>query len=346
MNLIQLTNKKHTYHKLRGHIITLPQNLVSLVNVLPLPIYRLCEYLKVVFVERGKPSINLLKKILQVRKSKITAVLKWLFEHNVLFKNNFNFDKNSLDLLLEGEIPESLIWTTPILNIDSQNIEHFTGYTQDLTDDIEDDNNDSNKNDEFSEFTNSNTIGGACELRPSRIVHTNDIPISEKELTLFSFQRLMNNMTIHQPSMCHRDPKFRQHRSFPFVAFNILQRREVSSEKYNLTRNYNFERSVNLIATLKSEDISIAINQEQNKQLITNPAILKLFKNVSSSRPKLIASPQSHTACATKYVLPIVMMYAGKEINVKNLPPENFPKTTERARLAHLDPSAVAKYLM
>ncbi|RHZ89015.1 hypothetical protein Glove_19g333 [Diversispora epigaea] len=41
---------------------------------------------------------------------------------------------------------------------------------------------------------------------------------------------------------------------------------------------------------------------------------------------------------------PIVMMYASKEINIKNFPPENFPKTTERARLAHLDPSAVAKY--
>ncbi|RHZ88922.1 hypothetical protein Glove_19g13 [Diversispora epigaea] len=423
INLIQLTDKRHTYHKLRGHIITLPQNPISLVNVLLLPIYRLCEYLKVVFVGKGKPPVNLLKKILQVRKSRITAALKWLFEHNVLFKNNFNFDKNSLDLLPEGEISKSLTWTTTTLNLDSQNIEHFTGYTQDSTDNFESNNNDSDEDNEFSESTDNNTIGSACELRPSGIVHTNDTPISKKELTLLSFRRLMNNVSHknhnHEPLrsqiilvphdntplneysdeflfpasfpvlypygigghegrplhvslrqytnhlMCHRNPKFRQHRSFPFVAFNILQRREVSSETYNLTRNYNFERSANLIATLKSEDISIAINQEQNKQPITNPAILELLKNVNSSEPRLMASPQSRTRMRNEIRAvitqdgtpslfitinpadlhsPIVMMYAGKEIDIKNLPPENFPKTTERARLAHFDPSAVAKY--
>ncbi|RHZ89016.1 hypothetical protein Glove_19g332 [Diversispora epigaea] len=266
--------------------------------------------------------MNLLKKILQVRKSKITAALKWLFEHNVLFKNNFNFDKNSLDLLLEGKIPESLIWTTTTLNLDSQNIEHFTRYTQNSTDNFESNNNSSDKDNKFSESTDNNTIGSSCELKPSGIVHTNDTPISKKELTLLFFRKLMNNVThknynyeplypqiilvphdntplneysdeflflasfpIFYPYgigghkghlshvslrqytnhlMCHRDPKFRQHRSFPFVAFNILQR-QVSFETYNLMRNYNFKRSANLIATLKSKDISIAINQEQNK---------------------------------------------------------------------------------
>ncbi|RHZ44335.1 hypothetical protein Glove_739g7 [Diversispora epigaea] len=405
MNLIQLTNKKHTYHKLRGHIVTLPQNPVSLVNILPLPIYRLCEYLKFVFVGKGKPPMNLFKKILQ---------------------NKIKFDQNSLDLLPEGEIPESLTWTTTTLNIDSRDIEHFTGYTQNSVNNcnnIEDNSSDSDEDDEFSKFTNNNTISGAYELRPSGIVYTNDIPISRKELTLLSFQKLMNN-TVHenhndkflQPQliliphdnkplneysdeflfpasfpilfpygigghegrplhvslrqytnhlMRHRDPKFRQHRSFPFVAFNILQRREVSSETYNLTKNYNFERSANLIATLRSEDISIAINQEQNKQPITNPAILELLKNVNSSGSKLIASPQSRirmhneiraviirdgipalfiTINPADLHSPIVMMYAGREIDIKNLLPENFPKTTERARLAYLDPSAVAKY--
>ncbi|RHZ84358.1 hypothetical protein Glove_83g14 [Diversispora epigaea] len=40
----------------------------------------------------------------------------------------------------------------------------------------------------------------------------------------------------------------------------------------------------------------------------------------------------------------IVMMYAGKEIDVNTLLPEDFLTVTERARLAHLDPTAVAKY--
>ncbi|CAG8777527.1 12847_t:CDS:1, partial [Ambispora leptoticha] len=41
---------------------------------------------------------------------------------------------------------------------------------------------------------------------------------------------------------------------------------------------------------------------------------------------------------------PIVMMYAGNEIDFENISSENFPTATERARLAHLDPSAVTKY--
>lgn len=37
-------------------------------------------------------------------------------------------------------------------------------------------------------------------------------------------------------------------------------------------------------------------------------------------------------------------MYAGNEIVLENILPVNFPKATERAQLAYLDPSAVAKY--
>ncbi|CAG8514670.1 23531_t:CDS:2 [Cetraspora pellucida] len=40
----------------------------------------------------------------------------------------------------------------------------------------------------------------------------------------------------------------------------------------------------------------------------------------------------------------IVIMYAGEEININNLLPEEFPTATERVRLAHLDSTAVAKY--
>ncbi|CAG8576352.1 8885_t:CDS:2, partial [Cetraspora pellucida] len=53
MNLIQISKKKHTYHKLKGHVIRLPQNPGSLTTILPLPINHLTKYLKVVFVEKG-----------------------------------------------------------------------------------------------------------------------------------------------------------------------------------------------------------------------------------------------------------------------------------------------------
>jgi hypothetical protein len=111
MNLVQLTKKKHTHHKLKGHIVTLPQNPTSLVKILPLPMYQLCEYLKVVFVGPGTPTERQLKKVLQVRKSKVTAALRWLFDHNNLFKDNLKLDENALDDLPEGDIPRALMVT-------------------------------------------------------------------------------------------------------------------------------------------------------------------------------------------------------------------------------------------
>lgn len=131
LNLIQLTGKKHTHHKLKGHIVTLPQNPTSLTKVLPLPMYQLCENLKVVFVGPGTPTERQLKKILQVRKSRVSAALQWLFEHNILFKDNLELDEIALGDLPEGEIPIALMATTTIVDIDSRRVEHYTGYTQD-----------------------------------------------------------------------------------------------------------------------------------------------------------------------------------------------------------------------
>lgn len=86
VNLIQLTNQRHTHHKLKGHVIMFTQNPVSLTTILPLPIYRLCDNLKVVFVGQGQPSETQLKKVLRVRKNKVAEALKWLINNNILYK--------------------------------------------------------------------------------------------------------------------------------------------------------------------------------------------------------------------------------------------------------------------
>ncbi|CAG8803707.1 10174_t:CDS:2, partial [Cetraspora pellucida] len=418
INLIQLINKKHIYHKLKGYIITLPQNPGSLVNVLPLPMYRLYDYLKVVFIGKGNPPKNLLKKILQVRKSKISIALKWLFRHNILFKN-YKFDNNALNLLPEGEIPESLTLTTTVINLDFQTIEHHTGYIQDpldqynkSTSDTDNDNSNPDKNTKLLYPNINNSIGSACELRPSGIVYVNNVPISGRELILLFFQKLINNtnqqkynafssssnkkntkdnsLQPHIILMPHDNKSLNEYEDdflfpagFPvFYPYGIEGHKgrllhvslkqyanhlmhHISSETYNLTKSYNFERSANLIATLNANDISIAINQKQNRQLVTNPAILELLKNINSTGSKLMASPQSHSHMHSEIQAiiirdrtpsffitinpadlhsPITMLYAGNEIDLENLLPDNFPKSTERAQLAHLDFSAVAKY--
>lgn len=132
-----ITKRKHTHYKLRGHVVTFPQNPASLINVLPLPIYQLCDYFKVVFIGKGSPSHYQLKKVLQVQKSIVKIALLWLFAHNKLFKDKFKLDKNALNDLPEGEIPKSLMLTTTIVDIDSQETEHYTGYTHDPSSDCQ-----------------------------------------------------------------------------------------------------------------------------------------------------------------------------------------------------------------
>ncbi|KAF0552275.1 hypothetical protein F8M41_022229 [Gigaspora margarita] len=63
------------------------------------------------------------------RKSKIIAALQWFFTHNKLFKEKFTIDKNALNLLPEGEISVSLTLTTTVLDINSQETEHYTDYS-------------------------------------------------------------------------------------------------------------------------------------------------------------------------------------------------------------------------
>ncbi|CAG8662930.1 22092_t:CDS:10, partial [Cetraspora pellucida] len=156
MNLIQLTKRKYTYHKLKGYIITLPQNPSLLLNISPLPIYQLSKYLKV----------------LQVWKSKISTTLNWLFSHNKLFKDKFRIDKNALNLLPE---------------------EHYTGYAQEAYQQSDSETDD--KDD--SEHNLNNFINNASELRPSGILHINDVPVTKKVLTLLSFQKLVEKSNQH-----------------------------------------------------------------------------------------------------------------------------------------------------
>ncbi|CAG8717199.1 1586_t:CDS:2 [Cetraspora pellucida] len=107
----------------------------------------------------------------------------------------------------------------------------------------------------------------------------------------------------------------------------MLQRRNIASGTYLITKQENFKQSAEIISKLTPNDIKIAIKQKQNKQLITNRAVFELLKNVNIVGERIM-----------------VMLYAREEIDINNLLPEEFPTATEKARLAYLDPTAVAKY--
>jgi hypothetical protein len=425
MNLIQLSNRKHTHHKLKGHIVTLTQNPTSLTTILPLPMYRLCDHLKVVFVGQGRPSEKQLKKVLRVRKNKIAIALNWLINHNILYKD-ITLDKMRLASLPEDEVPTALMVMTVMVDIDPSEIEHYTGYTTDpidnknANDDLDNTESEDESDDEkVSDHFGTHNATNISELRHSGIIDTDTISVSEKNRTLISLEKIIHtssdqsqSSTILMPHsnkpkneytdstllpaafpvlfpygigghedefrkqhipfkryinhLLHlHDPKFRHHRSFIFVGFNILQRREVSSETYLMAKQAKFEKSAELISKLTPNDIEIALEQERNKQQVTNEAILELLRNINIVGGKIMGSHQSRirlrheiravtirdglpslfiTINPADLHSPIVMMYAGKEIDINTLHSDNFPTATERARLAHLDSTAVAKY--
>ncbi|RHZ77259.1 hypothetical protein Glove_183g87 [Diversispora epigaea] len=157
INIIQLTDQKYTHHKLKGHVITFLQEPTSLSTVLPLPIYRLCDYLKVIFIGQGRPSEEQLKKVL--------------------------FNKTTLESLPENEVPVALLVTTVLININSKKVEHYTGY---VTDPIDEDNINDDSSDIYDEELNNNkdttklynSIGGLTELRSSELIGNKQIDSS------------------------------------------------------------------------------------------------------------------------------------------------------------------------
>ncbi|CAG8806724.1 5886_t:CDS:2, partial [Cetraspora pellucida] len=363
MNLIQITKRRHTHHKLKGHIVTLPQN-----------------------PSKGTSTHHQLKKVLQVRKSKITIALKWLFDYNKLFKNNIQLDKNNLNNLLEGEIPEALMVTIMVVDIDFHKTEHYPSYTCDQQEsDSKSDNseNDNSENDKLANidkhslknFIRDNSINSAKKLRPSGIIDVDDVPIIRKELTLLFFKKLIDKPDYNEQLPSNKN--MHRLKSIPIQShiLKVFHSNKPLNEYKDLTLlpvgfPVLFPYGVggyeaNLVSSLKPEDIDFAVKQVQNNQSISNPAVIELLKNVNSASSKLMASHQSHSRMCNKICAvimqdgtpslfitinpadlhsSIVMMYIRKEIDLQNLSPKNFPKASERAWLAHLDPIAVAKY--
>ncbi|RIB17883.1 hypothetical protein C2G38_1968003, partial [Gigaspora rosea] len=156
---------------IKGHVITFAQNPVSLTKILPLPIYRLCDNLKVVFVGQGHPSETQLKKVLRIRKNKVAEALKWLIEYNILYKG-VEIEEMRLNSLPEDGILMALMATTVVVDVDPKDIEHYTGYY---------------------EFTNGNS-----ELRSSGMAYTDNISFTEKSRTLEILEKMIDELNTNK----------------------------------------------------------------------------------------------------------------------------------------------------
>jgi len=115
---------------LKGNCISFFQNIPNIVTSLPLALDDLCDTLKVIFVGARPPERIHLRKILTVRKKKITQALYWLKQHNILYRN-IEINLKNIAELPEDDVPESIMSTMEQKINDEEISSERVGYVPD-----------------------------------------------------------------------------------------------------------------------------------------------------------------------------------------------------------------------
>jgi hypothetical protein len=100
------------YTALRGHIIVIPQDPGPLLRILPSPLLKLHDHIRVFWLGKHRPTNNDLIPFLQVRKSKILAALQYLVDHNHLYHDieiNHTMMHNWPNEFIPPEIADNVI---------------------------------------------------------------------------------------------------------------------------------------------------------------------------------------------------------------------------------------------
>ena len=76
---LRSTGGPHVQRGLKGNTITFPQNVIRMVPSLPANPNILSNHIRVIFLDANRPSTDMLKQILTVRRKKIMAELDKTF---------------------------------------------------------------------------------------------------------------------------------------------------------------------------------------------------------------------------------------------------------------------------
>ncbi|CAF1289231.1 unnamed protein product [Adineta steineri] len=157
---------------LKGNCISFPQDIVNIAATLPLELDDLCDSLKIIFVGSHTPAKHQLKKILTVRKTKVSAALQWLKTNNSLYRN-VTINQSTIDKLPNDDVPECL-WTTMQISTEVEMAENErAGYTPDAIADT-------------TELSNSEAI----PLMTSAVLDVNGTNISSDDVTQHVLERV------------------------------------------------------------------------------------------------------------------------------------------------------------
>jgi hypothetical protein len=397
-NQLDLPN---TQRGMKGHIIVYPQRPSELASILPPPIEDIITPICVIFIGSTPPTTEWLRekaKPLCVRREKVRSALVWLKEHNRHYKNVV-IDHDSLNLLddddilpfhVEHVLPSHASETLTSRYDSSLPLESSVQCAGDAST-------------PFQNVVVTDVDGHAPpnELRAAAIRHVTkngggyiEIPHDPEPVnefcnpdlfpmiypTLFPYgiggfedPKRSSKISLKRHvrhCLSLTDRRFQEHYSFPFTAFNILQRREALLHTSLKVKKSNFRAVAESFASVSPDAVQVVTDRVANGDFATahtneERQILNLMKEVKLITSHVPGSASSRLAMRNEiralmidqghpsfYVTinpadvfnPLVKFLAGAEIDIDQLLPEQVPNYWEQSVLIARNPVVAAKF--
>jgi len=166
-------------------------------------------------------------------------------------------------------------------------------------------------------------------------------------------------------TMQYADKRFRKDIQFPFQIFGICQKRDVCRSSVLQMKRQAFTRHINLISTLKPQDLVRASQEETRKVRFSNPAVQALRDQLGAVRTRVKGTDESRQHVRSKiwgtnlifnpptiWITinpadtqdPIAQVFAGEEIDLDSFCNTAGPTNNQRASNVAGDPYSSAKY--
>ncbi|CAF3982015.1 unnamed protein product [Rotaria sp. Silwood1] len=168
--------------------------------------------------------------------------------------------------------------------------------------------------------------------------------------------------------LSYHDRRFEEHHSFIFIVFNMLQRREACLHARLMTSKPFFSKTADQIVSLNADDIKQVLNDFEKKKLSAssrNPQVNALLRQVKAIGGKVMGSAHSRSALRNQIHglifnqgLPsifltinpadinsrVALYFAGVNLDLDAIIPNNLPSAYERAEIIASHPVATAKF--
>ncbi|KAJ3559970.1 hypothetical protein NM688_g18 [Phlebia brevispora] len=369
---------------LRGNIIEYPQQPGNLLTVLPPPIEDIVTLVCVIFVGNKPPTREWLlekAKPLAVRKEHVRRALLWLKTHNPLY-HEIKIDHGIIDSIpADGLLPYHVESVSN--SVEAETLVSRYDSCSEIDPAIED--GSSGRDVIFQSVVISDTDGHVPQhkLRAAAIRHFHEKdggyiqishgsdPVNEFNNptlfprmypTLFPYgiggfeDKLRSRPVSFRRHARHlfqlADRRFQEHRSFLFVVFNILQRREVLLRSSLKVRKESFSQVAadlqnitpdamrRVCERVARDQFDVAYTEEERR-------VVKLMRQVNLIRGMMLqlGLPSFYiTINPADTHNPVVQFLAGKDIDLDSMSREDIPNTFDQGVAIAKNPFLAARF--